>query len=372
MMKASIMTLALSNNYGAVLQTYALAKKTQDFGVDTVVYKYNDTRRRTYGVPVYKKIISTAWHYAQDAFSLWQKRRGFNLFRRSFIPFTDKHYKNNEQLKSAPQDFDVFISGSDQIWNPDIFLYDTSYFFDFIPDNCKRISYASSFGKSTFNEQYKEKCGELLSKYSNISVREESGIEIVKELCGKDAECVLDPTLLLVADEWNVIADSAKDKAKNFKGILCYVMPGDEKVVSSIVKIAEKLKEQTGLPILYIGIKEYDIFKFGVKNCDIFVSPMDFVVYFKNAEYVVTNSFHGTAFSLIYNKRFYVPINDELKKGKALHERVLSITKKLGAENALVPTSNIELKELDLENIQNNLKIEREKSLKYLKDSLGI
>lgn len=371
-MKAAIMTLALSNNYGAALQTYALAKKIEDLGVDTEVYNYTDMGRLTYGCSILQKIIRTLWYYGKDAFTLWQKKRSFNSFRRNLVPLTKKKYSTNEQLKSTPQNYDVFISGSDQIWNPDLFLYDTSYFFDFIPDDCKRISYASSFGKSTFNDSHKEKCGELLSKYSNISVREESGVEIVKDLCGKDAECVLDPTLLLEASEWDEIANNAKSKAKNFKGILCYVMPGDNKVVSSIVKVAEKLHKQTGLPIVYIGIKEYDIFKFGVKNCDIFVSPMDFVAYFKNAEYVVTNSFHGTAFSLIYNKKFYIPINDELQKGKALHERVLSITKKLEAENALVPTSNLELKELDLEKVQEHLSVEREKSLKYLKDSLGV
>lgn len=371
-MKAAIITLALSNNYGAALQTYALAKKTKDFGVDTVVYKYNDLRRMTYGVPFHKKVLSTVWRHVKDAFSLWQKKKGFNDFRENYIPFTPKRYHNNDELKNAPQDFDVFISGSDQIWNPDVFLFDTSYFFDFIPDDCKRISYASSFGKSTFNESHMEKCGELLSIYSSISVREESGIEIVKELCGKDAECVLDPTMTLEAYEWDEIAESAKYKAKNFKGILCYIMPGDNKVVSSIVMVARQLQAKTGLPVKYIGIKEYDIFKFGVKDCDIFVSPMDFVAYFKNAEYVVTNSFHGTAFSLIYNKKFYIPINDELKKGKALHERVLSITKKLDAENALVSTSNLELKELDLEKIQNKLSVERKKSLSFLKDSLGV
>lgn len=371
-MKAAIMTLALSNNYGAVLQTYALAKKTQDLGVNTVVYKYNDIKRLTYGCSFSKKIIRLTWHCAQDVFSLWQKRKGFNNFRKKYIPFTERRYYNNDELKNTNFDYDIFITGSDQVWNPDMFLYDTSYFFDFIPDECKRISYASSFGKGTFNESHKEKCGELLSKYSSISVREESGVEIVKDLCEKEAECVLDPTLLLKASEWDKIAENAKSKAKNFKGILCYVMPGDTKVVSSIVKIAEDLHKSTGLPILYIGIKEYDIFKFGVKNCDIFVSPMDFVAYFKNAEYVVTNSFHGTAFSLIYNKKFYIPINDELQKGKALHERILSITNKLDAQNALVPTSNLKLKELDLETVQANLSVEREKSLKFLKDSLGV
>lgn len=371
-MKAVIMTLSLSNNYGAVLQTYALAKKVEDLGIETEVYKYNDPKRLTYGCSFSKKIIHRAWLYVRDALSLWQRKIGFSKFRKNNIPFTKERYYDNSQLKKAPQKYDVYISGSDQIWNPDIFLYDTSYFFDFLPDSCRRISYASSFGKSSFNGSYREKCGELLSKYDSISVREESGVSIVKELCGKQAVSVLDPAMLLTQDEWNVIAAQAKNKAKSFKGILCYIMPGDAKVVSAIVKKAKDLSEKTGLPIMYLGIKEYDVFKYGLKNSDIFASPMDFVAYFKNAEYVVTNSFHGTAFSLIYGKKFYIPINDSLPKEKALHERITSIVKQMDAENALLYISKMETKEIEVEKIQNNLSAQRECSLNVLKDSLGV
>lgn len=371
-MKAIIMTLALSFNYGAALQTYALARKLQDLGVATSVYKYIDMGRLTYGCSIKKKFIHTLWYYGKDIFNLWQKKIGFSRFRKKYIPLTKKRYHNNTELKKAPKDYDVYISGSDQIWNPDVFLYDTSYFFDFLPDTCKKISYASSFGKSTFNEKDKEKCGKLLAKYEKISVREDSGVGIVKELCGKEAECVLDPTMLLTRDDWDVIADDAKKKAKNFKGILCYIMPGDSKVVSAIVKTAEDLHKETSLPIMYIGIKEYEVFKYGMKNSDIFASPMDFVAYFKNAEYVVTNSFHGTAFSLIYGKKFYIPINDSLPKEKALHERVTSILKKTDAENAMFLVSDMKRKEIDVEKIQKNLSSEREKSLEFLKDSLGV
>lgn len=371
-MKAIIMTLALSNNYGAALQTYALAKTVEDLGVETVVYNYNDTKRFTYGCSAIKKIIHTVWRYVKDAMSLWQKKLGFRKFRSKYISLTKKRYHNNSELQNAQDDYDVYISGSDQIWNPDVFLYDTSYFLDFLPDTCKRISYASSFGKSSFNEKDKEKCGKLLAKYEWISVREDSGVSIVKELCGKEAECVLDPTMLLTKNDWDIIADGAKKKAKNFKGILCYIMPGDSKVVSAIVKTAEVLHKETGLPIMYIGIKEYDVLKYGIKNCDIFASPMDFVAYFKNAEYVVTNSFHGTAFSLIYCKKFYIPINDSLPKEKALHERVTSILKKTDAENAMFLVSDMKRKEIDVEKIQKSLCLEREKSLRFLKDSLGV
>ena len=366
------MTLSLSNNYGAVLQTYALAKKVEDLGIETEVYKYNDDKRFTYGCSFTKKIIHTVWQYAKDALSLWQRKIGFSKFRKNNIPFTKERYHDNTQLRKAPQNYDVYISGSDQIWNPDMFLYDTSYFFDFLPDGCRRISYASSFGKGSFNGNYKEKCGDLLSKYDSISVREESGVSIVKELCGKEAECVLDPTMLLTREEWNVIADKAKNKAKSFKGILCYIMPGDTKVVSAIVKTAKDLSEKKGLPIMYLGIKEYDVFKYGIKNSDIFASPMDFVAYFKNAEYVVTNSFHGTAFSLIYGKKFYIPINDSLPKEKALHERITSIVKQMDAENALLYISNTETKEIEVKKIQKNLSAQRERSIKFLKDSLGV
>ena len=344
-MKAAIITLAVSENQGAVLQTYALCKAIEKFDITPVVYKYNDNKRILGSLQGSAKIKHAVWKQLKRVITLGVKGKKYRLFRNQYIPFTTKRFDNNADLRNDDTKYDIYISGSDQIWNPDIFLYDTSYFLDFVPQGEIKISYASSFGKATFNKSYCKKCAELLNEYKKISVREESGIKIVKNLCGKNAEVVLDPTLLLDEREWHELAVHAKKKAKNFKGILCYVMPGDSTVTDAIESIAQQLHKKTGLSICRIGVKEYDILKYGYKQTDIFAGPLDFLSYFENAEYIVTNSFHGTAFSLNFSKKFYVVINKLLDSKEALHERVISLLDKVQANNAIIYTDNVKLPE---------------------------
>lgn len=370
-MKAVIITLALSDNYGAVLQSYALAEKVKQLGIDVKIYKYQDKKRITFNLSFKAKVRYAAWGIVRFLLTLGKKKRNYQKFRKNYLPLTPKRYKNSLDLRKDLGEYDLYISGSDQIWNPDLFIYDTSYFFDFLSDDKKRISYASSFGKASFNEDYKELCGEYLSKYSSISVREQSGVNIVNKLCGKAAECTLDPTLLLTMEEWDEIAIHASKRAKKFKGILCYVMEGDPKVVNAIEEIAQKLSKETSLPIMRLGIKEYRMLKYGKNGSDVTASPIDYLKYFMNAEYVVTNSFHGTAFAVNFAKKFYVPINDELPREKALHERISSLLTMVNATDAIIPiSSGLRLKNIDLEQTKKILVSERERSLAYLKKAV--
>lgn len=370
-MKSVIITLALSDNYGAVLQSYALAEKLKQLGLDVEIYKYQDKKRLTFNLSFKAKVRHFTWNLVQFLLTLGKKKRNYQKFRKQYLPLTKKRYKNSLDLRRMPGEYDLYISGSDQIWNPDLFVYDTSYFFDFLPADKKRISYASSFGKASFNDDYKEKCGGYLSKYDRISVREQSGINIVKDLCGKVAECTLDPTLLLTMEEWGEITVKASNRAKKFKGILCYVMAGDTKVVNAIEEIAQKLSKETSLPIMRLGVKEYQMLKYGKSGSHVTASPVDYLQYFMNAEYVVTNSFHGTAFALNFGKKLYVPINDELPLEKALHERISSLLTKVDATDAIVPISSmLELKNIDMEQTKKLLELEREKSLEFLKKAV--
>ena len=232
-MKAAIMTLALSDNYGAALQCYGLSKALTDLGVENEVYRYQDWDRITYGMSVVSRIKYEALQIAKRMLTGGARAKGFSAFRENHIPMT-KLYGKNAQLRQDPGDYDVYISGSDQIWNPNLFVYDYSYFLDFVPEGKKMISYASSFGKAGFEDSYKEKCGQLLSRYAHISVREKSGEAIVKELCGKDAFTAVDPTLLLTKENWMPLMEDASRKAKVFRGILCYIMPGDKLVENAI------------------------------------------------------------------------------------------------------------------------------------------
>lgn len=371
-MKAAIMTLALSDNYGAALQCYGLSKALTNMGVENELYRYQNWARITYGMSKVSRIKYEALKAAKLLLTGGERAKRFQQFRETYIPMTQKLYSNNDELRQDPGEYDVYISGSDQIWNPKLFVFDYSYFLDFVPEGKKKISFASSFGKASFEESYKENCGKLLNEYSHISVREKSGEAIVKDLCGKEAVTSVDPTLLLTKEDWMPLTEHASEKAKNFNGILCYIMPGDGLVESAIEKLAQQLHEKTGLPIMRLGIKEHKVFSYKKDEVDIKAGPADFLAYFANAQHVVTNSFHGTAFSVNFGKDAYIPINDTLPPEKALHERVKSLLSQIDAEELMVPASDPKLPErtLDQQKIAKNLNALREESKNYLHHAL--
>lgn len=372
-MKTAIMTLALSDNYGAALQTCGLAQAVKAMGHDTEVYRYQDWSRVTYGMGAVGRLKYKAFCIAKAILTQNQRQKRFDTFRKDHIPLTDKLYGNNAQLQADPGDFDVYISGSDQIWNPKLFIFDYSYFLNFVPEGKKKISFASSFGKADFEESYKEKCGKLLSEYAHISVREKSGEAIVADLCGKKATTCVDPTLLLDQEGWTPMMAAASEKSKAFHGILCYIMPGDKLVTDAIENIAQQLHKKTGLPIMRLGIKEHKVFSYPAGETDIKAGPAEFLTYFAGAQYVVTNSFHGTAFSVNFGKECYIPINDTLPPEKALHERITSLLTQVEATDLMLPASNPivpEDRQICWDNVQNNLSRLRQDAMAYLKHAL--
>lgn len=372
-MKTAIMTLALSDNYGAALQTCGLAYAIQALGHESQVYRYQNWARITYGMNAVARAKHTCFKCIKTVLTQNKRKQRFNAFRDAYIPLTEKLYGNNDELRADPGEFDVYISGSDQIWNPKLFIFDYSYFLDFVPDGKKKISFASSFGKANFEESYKEKCGSLLRAFSHISVREKSGEAIVKDLCGKTATTCVDPTLLLTRQDWAPMMANASEKAKNFNGILCYFMPGDTLVNNAIESLAQQLHKKTGLPIMRLGIKEHKVFSYPRGETDIKAGPAEFLAYFHGAQHVVTNSFHGTAFSVNFGKDCYIPINDTLPPEKALHERITSLLTQVEATELMLPASNPVLPQdrtLNWERIASNLAHLRQDSMAYLKNAL--
>lgn len=372
-MKASVITLVLSDNYGAALQSAAFAQALKSCGAEPTFYRYQDWSRITYGMSKAAHLKHFAFNCIKACLTQGVRQKRFDAFRESYIPMTEKLYGNNTELREAPGDYDVYISGSDQIWNPKLFLFDYSYFLDFAPEGAKRISYASSFGKADFEESYKEKCGNLLSQYSHISVREQSGEKIVKELCDRTPAVCVDPTLLLRKGEWAPMMKNAHKKAKAFNGILCYHMPGDALVQTAIESLAQQLHKKTGLPIMRLGIKEHTVFRYPKGETDIKAGPAEFLAYFAGAQYVVTNSFHGTAFAMNFGKECYNPINDTLPPEKALHERIVSLLTQTEATEQMLPASNPVLPKtntVDREKSQELLSKLRADSLTYLKNAL--
>ena len=308
----NIKTITFHNayNYGAMLQTYALQNKIKNLGYETEVIDFlSEELTKEYKVKLFnfsngiKSFISSLTSY-----QIRKKRaKIFEKFLKEKIKLTKKRYFTMEDLRKDSENFEMCITGSDQVWNPAI-VYSPAYFLDFGNERMKRmkrISYAASFGQEKILKEYEEKVGEHLKKFNCISVREKSGINLVKELSGENAVQVLDPVFLLSKDEWKKLDNNiVKDFDLEDGYVLVYSMEKN----SLIMEIAEKLKKYLDKPIVVIhssyGITtQIEILK--SKNINIPVAgPQEFVTLFAGADCIVTNSFHGTAFSIIFDKPF--------------------------------------------------------------------
>ena len=374
-MKAGIITL-LSDNYGAVLQAYALAKAVENNGVQPEIIHYNDKNRITYGMSTKRKVLHLGRKGITYLLTGNGKHNKLERFRRTHLPLSSHRYTTHTELAANPPSYDVYMAGSDQIWNPDLFVFDYSYFLPFAPEGAKKISYASSFGKASFAGKYATKCGKMLREFRHVSVRETSGVPIVKMLCGKDATVCLDPTFLLTKEQWMPLIENYQGKYKDKRYIVMYVMPGDTAVTDAMEQTAQILSARTGCPIIRLGQHELELLKRSRKECDPACGLEAFLYLFANAEHVVTNSFHGTAVSLIFEKRVYVPINSKLEGNKTLHERIKSLVGLLDIPEIFLPCDGISEDTVPTvwpyedRAYAARLQQEREKSLTYLRKSL--
>jgi hypothetical protein len=346
MKKIGILTFYKSSNYGAILQLYALQKTLSQLGCLPQAILYSDKQKNLLRLSKRGFIINKIWNVVLNILCLQKVRaKKTREFKDKYIYKNNKEYISTNELYKFPPDLDIYIAGSDQVWNPYITGYDETYYLSFAPVEKVKVSYAASFGVSEIPTKDKEKFSYLLKKLDLISVREQHAVEIVKQLSGRNAELSLDPTLLLSKEEWSDLASKADDKIKQRakkKYILCYYMPGDKLVNQSITSIAELLKDRTKMEIISIGKKEYhklNPFENGIYDA----GPLDFIYLFQNASYVVTNSFHGTAFSIIFEKTFFVPVNNKNSGSKERSSRIVSLLESIGLDSRIVWINNTKI-----------------------------
>ena len=350
-MKVGIVTFHRAINYGAVLQTYALQQFLEENAIHAEVIDYRSrTIEELYDVfhPFLNNIRTLS------VIPRIKKKNGFQAFIKKFLSLS-KEVHTKEELKELINDYDCFITGSDQVWCEKCAKHDQNYFLDFIKDGNMKFSYAASIGKTQFDEKTIECYKELLTQYDYISIREESSRKLLEQ-CGKRENVFVhvDPTLLLSADKWDRLR---KRKVQKGKYILVYTVLGQY----HLFEYAKKLSEKTGLPIIYLNDTMLHRQK-GMKY-QVAVTPEEFVGHFAEAEYVVTNSFHGTVFSILYHKQFMVEVeavgrrnirSEELLNSLGLNSRIL------GSENQDQIESKVEWKI-----VEQKLEEEREKSRRY-------
>ncbi len=367
-----ILTIHFGTNHGSALQTFALSKFLNDNGFETKVIDYIPKRYRLWNNYYNsRKREHPLWilllYFPIFAFKSLPNRLRFEKFLKACIPLT-KRYTNPNELKQNPPKADIYIVGSDQVWNDDYNgKNELSYYLDFV-ENGKKIAYAASFGKSfPLIEEEIEKIRPYLSKFDLVTVREKDGVDILNQ-ADINAFHVIDPTFFLTDEEWKMFSEDHKLDVPKEKYILVYVMDG---VYDNLLKNACVIKEITNYSIVVVCFTKIKDSR--VDKCFCNCTPIEFVKLIRNSEFVLTNSFHGTAFSINLKKRF-------LTIGKERYNsRMASLLQKLGLLQRFIKFDQVvdknDLKSIlvydDVLDMQDNLNNWIDYSKRLLLDSIN-
>lgn len=357
-MKIGIITFHFPVNYGAVLQAYALQQTLTAMGHDVEVIDYK---------PDYH-VKRSQWTWRYGGFHirnliLPRLNNKFVRFRDKHLRLTDRTYRNIDELKNAPPKVDAYICGSDQIWNPDITNIDPAYFLAFGPPEVKRIAYAASFGKTTLHETEKEKIKGLIQQIDHVSIREKSGVDLVNAISGISSEWVLDPTLLM--DDYESITEPPSFKQK-------FVLILNLQSNSLLNHTAEMVSRASGYPLVVINNLSMKFWEQKGRRC--YPSPEGYIGLIKAAEYIVTNSFHGTVFSILFRKPFITTALGGKSAEKNI--RMTGFLTSCGLSNRFIDrfsndviTKTLSTK-IDWQHVGRSIEKQRESSMNFLKTSL--
>ena len=284
---------------------------------------------------------------------------------RKFYDFTDTYLKPKEvtygKLKRMAEESVACFSGSDQIWNSSTLYVDPLYYLRFVP-KYKRVALSPSFGRDFIADYNKKKMKKWISDYPYLSVREDSGVRLIKELTGRDATHLLDPTLVINSEEWKSIL-CVEDKPKDY--ILAYFLDEPSDYAKKCLKV---LKEKYDCKIVAIPYKFNDM-----DYCDeiTVAGPKEFVELVANAKVVCTDSFHGTVFALNMHTPFFT-FERVYGSANKQSERMLSILRKVDMLDRYHPKNVVEeLNNLDFEHSEEVLNVERKKAYDYVNNAIN-
>ena len=376
MRKVGIITLNGYFNYGNRLQNYALERVLRSFDCDTstikvqnidastskdtVLYRLQRIVRKDKGEILDKLQRKTRniIHKTEIKESTRIRTEIFKDFTKKHIRETDLTISNGDINKDIIEQYDFFVAGSDQVWNPYYVQGSSTYFLDFAPKE-KRISYAASFGVATLPEEYKENYREFIINILHLSVREEAAAKIIKDLTGKDALVHVDPTMLLTKDQWLGISKKASNKPDS-EYLLTYFLGGIPKEHERRIK---QIAQSKDLTIVNLGdIREKDTYRTG---------PSEFIDYINDCSILCTDSFHGAVFSILLEKPFVVY---DRVGSTSMYSRIDTLLDKfdLTTRKAESISTLNDLFNIDFSHVPPILEMERNKSFDYLKNALKI
>ena len=341
-----------------MLQAYALQEfLSARYGKATILDYHNEDIDKSYERPAFRELVKKP---KKGVFKLVQstlfknKHKKIDQFRKKYLRLSESY--NKDTIREANRDTDVFITGSDQVWNYLIIKKDATYFLDFVDAGKKKCSYAASIGVKEIPEEYAGLYTENIPKIDKISVRETAGVTTLSDLgIKKDIEIMPDPTLLLSKEQWESISILPERK----KYILVYKITKADKLLS----FAKSLAKKTGLKIIYIP---NDLKAGAVGSLKLGVGPAEWMGYIRSAEYVVTNSFHGTVFSIIFGVKFFSEVSEKVNPSTS---RLLTLLSQFGLEKRIIDRYQDEMlnEELDTVSIENVRKKNIEKAELFFK-----
>lgn len=300
--RVAIMTWYKYYNYGTALQCTALYNTIKNLDYDVDVINYNPRKNRNYSCDkIYSSVFRTVLSKAKEIISptnIPQERKAlYNSFLLNNITET-LPCRSYPELNDLNNVYDAFVCGSDQIWSP--LVFDDKYFLSFVDISEKMIAYAPSMGNNKIDDEHlKSEITKNIRRFLNLSVRENEGRKLIKNLTGKSADIVLDPTLLLSGTDWDAFVSSQNEKKLPEKDyIICYFLGNPQKYSRYVARLSSK----TGIPYYVIPVKRNQ--HKSSHKVPFEVGPEEFISLIKNAHYVCTDSFHGMAFSIIYNTPF--------------------------------------------------------------------
>ena len=355
-MKIGIITFHTAQNYGAVLQAYGLQQTVKKLENNCEIIDYDCEKfKKDYAVLKFSLHIKRFFRSVAAVSITRELKKKYAAYVQHYLQCSKTVY-TKQNIKECSNQDDLFITGSDQVWDPYCAGFDPNYFLEFVSDESKIASYAASFDKMEIPEELKEEFIRRVKRFKYISCREEAGASLVKQLTGRSVEVHVDPSFLLNADEWAQIAVKPQIESPYL-----FVYPVGQS--QEMLEFAKKLAERKGLKVVYLVYN-----KPWNDNKVMFVTgagPEEFLGYILHAKYVVTNAFHGTAFSLIFHKPFYSFCG---KDGKG-NTRIQTVLKASSLRNRIIDEKTLENQSdaINWTPFEDWTSSEREKTNSYLK-----
>ncbi|HBC3535262.1 TPA: polysaccharide pyruvyl transferase family protein [Vibrio vulnificus] len=376
MKKIGLMTFHDTANYGAALQLYATLRKIKNFGYEVEVIDYTNRHRSSiYTVRgrLKKELanleIKSAVKTILGSPIIYSRMKAFNVFYKEHTPRSATRITKTNQLQDTIEEYRAILCGSDQIWSPKNNGSDTNYLLSFLPASFHKFSYASSFGSINIPCNLKEEYSRLLKELKYVSVREKTGREIVNSLSGIDAKVVVDPVFLLSRTEWlSLIGDSVECRKEAQSNLRVLDYTASKSAFARVSKIDGFLSKYSECEKIGTSIGLSDFLTNKVKT-SISSGPIDFIKKIYGTDLLITTSFHGTVFAIIFKKQFLCILSGD----KGRDSRIADMLEEYGLSDRIFKESttlaDIE-KAIDYTEVHKRLELNIKESESYLLNSL--